>query len=266
MPRWYRLRLTMIAAVLLAGLSRYCAADTPAASLAGYLGSAEVPDATSIIGPPPAAGTGTKVGDDRTYRLTRRLEGSARWQLAQRDADYSLTAVLSDFSCAAGRLLAPAGSPVLGTLVGRALADAVTAARNAKQIYRRPRPFVEHGGAICIAKDPSLTASYSYPSGHSTTGWMSGLVLAAVFPANAEAILARARAYGDSRVVCGVHYESDVAAGRLVAAAVFARLEATTEFRADLERAREEAKGAPAANPDAARCALDAAALRTPVW
>jgi acid phosphatase (class A) len=50
----------------------------------------------------------------------------------------------------------------------------------------------------------------------------------------------RATAYGESRVVCGLHFPSDVAAGQALAEAVFAQLETIPAFRRDLARAKAE--------------------------
>ena len=55
-----------------------------------------------------------------------------------------------------------------------------------------------------------------------------------------DALLVRARAFGESRVVCGVHFVSDVEEGRTNGAALFAALMADPEFRTDLEAARVE--------------------------
>jgi acid phosphatase (class A) len=45
---------------------------------------------------------------------------------------------------------------------------------------------------------------------------------------------------GQSRVICGYHFQSDVDAARLVAAAVVARLHANEEFTLQLKKAKEE--------------------------
>jgi hypothetical protein len=56
----------------------------------------------------------------------------------------------------------------------------------------------------------------------------------------AQTLLARGQEYGESRVVCGVHYPSDIVGGQLVATAVVARLHAEAEFNRDLDCARQE--------------------------
>ena len=82
---------------------------------------------------------------------------------------------------------------------------------------------------ICVQRSQALADSFSYPSGHATQGWAYALILASLVPEKATPILARGRAYGESRIVCGVHWLSDVAAGRLTGTAVFAALTIATQ-------------------------------------
>lgn len=108
-------------------------------------------------------------------------------------------------------------------------------------------------------------ATRSYPSGHAAIGWAWGLVLAELAPERAPALLARGRAFGESRAVCGLHHPSDVAAGRDIAAGVVARLHADPVFRADMERARSAMAAAPAPASPAPACAVEAALLAEPL-
>jgi acid phosphatase (class A) len=111
----------------------------------------------------------------------------------------------------------------------------------AKSRFDRERPFeVDSAVTPCIAVDDRLRASGAYPSGHAAFGWAWALVLAELDPDRADAILARGREFGDSRVVCGLHYPSDVEAGRVIAAGTLARLHAEPGFRAALDAARTE--------------------------
>jgi acid phosphatase (class A) len=235
----------------------------------GYLAGAQIPDVARLLGPPPPDGSGTKAGDVATFRATRGLQGSLRWRLAASDADFGPGPMLRDFSCALGVRLDPATAPALGRLLGRLTVDSSNVERSTKAFYRRPRPFVEIGGPICVKPDDYLTKSYSYPSGHSTYSWTVALVLDEIAPDRTGAILARARTYGENRVVCGVHYESDVQAGRLAATALFGALQPDPAFRKDIEAARTELarlRSRGAAEPDKAQCDLEASAAGHPVW
>ena len=80
----------------------------------------------------------------------------------------------------------------------------------------------------------------SYPSGHTAVGWAWALILTEIAPDRADEILARGRAFGESRIVCNLHWHSDVVEGRFVGAAAVARLRSDPAFCAELEAARAE--------------------------
>lgn len=127
----------------------------------------------------------------------------------------------------------------------RVFADVLTAISPpigaAKNQYARRRPFLDMDNVVqCDAPDQVLANSGSFPSGHSAGGWAWALVMAELVPSRADAILQRGRDYGDSRVICGYHYPSDIESGRLLAAGVIARLHADPEFRRHLDQARRE--------------------------
>ncbi len=235
----------------------------------GYLAPDRTPDAVPLLGPPPPDGSGTKLGDIATYRATRALLDKPRGRLATRDAVYGADALMQDFACALGVSINPHKAPALNHLLSRMGVDSGQVMGHAKLVYKRPRPFVELGGPICVARDDELSKSYSYPSGHSTYSWTAGLILAELAPDRSGEILARARVYGESRVVCGVHYASDVQAGRLAASALFGALNANATFEADLAQARTELealRASPGAEPDAGECRIEADAEAHPAW
>lgn len=241
-----------------------------AARVPGYLAADQLADSIKFLGPPPGPDSGAKAGDVKTFEATRRLEGTPRWALATRDDFVGAAQMMANFSCAVGVPMAPQSAPALFRLFTRLVPDSGLAISPAKDFYKRPRPFVEKGGKVCIVDQErdQLGKTWSYPSGHSTYGWLTGLVMAEVAPDRATAILARARSYGESRVVCGVHYESDVQAGRVAASGVFAALELNGAFLSELRAARVELAQlrATPASPDPAECAVEAQASAEPIW
>lgn len=114
----------------------------------------------------------------------------------------------------------------LWTYAGRQMA---ANSNNAKAMFPRPRPFLESNDIkICIDKAPDGS---SYPSGHASWGWLSAQILARIYPEKTSEILGRGIDYGQSRIICGVHYPSDVADGRLVGASILLSLEGDEEFQ-----------------------------------
>jgi acid phosphatase (class A) len=71
-------------------------------------------------------------------------------------------------------------------------------------------------------------------------GWTVAMILARVEPDRALSLMQRAEEYEESRLICGMHFPTDLEAGQVVAAAVVARLDSSSEFRADLAKARKE--------------------------
>ena len=102
-----------------------------------------------------------------------------------------------------------------------------------------------NGQPVCTPEEEELLRKDgSYPSGHTALGWAWALILTEIAPDRADAILARGRAFGESRNVCNAHWHSDVAEGRFMGAATVARLHADPVFRAELEAAKSEYKAA----------------------
>jgi acid phosphatase (class A) len=231
--------------------------------LSGYLPAADIPDSLGLLPPPPAAGSAAKAADVEAFKVTRALRDTARWQLATQDADLTFPNAAGTFSCALGAPITEAETPRLYTLLRRTLADGGAATRAAKGRYKRTRPFVEFSEETCAPNDEAyLRTDGSYPSGHSSLGWTWTLLLAELAPERDDAILARGFAYGQSRVICGVHWQSDVNAGRVMGAGVVARLHDDPTFRADFEAARKELYAARTKELEPSRdCAAEAAAL-----
>jgi acid phosphatase (class A) len=107
-----------------------------------------------------------------------------------------------------------------------------------KARFQRPRPYQWDKSVKAVCK--LSEAPNSYPSGHSISGYLEAFTLIAMFPEKSKAIIARADEYARNRLVCGVHYPSDLAASRLVASAAFGYMLANPKFQADLAAARAE--------------------------
>jgi len=207
----------------------------------GYL--MVMPNSISLLPPAPARGSAAQAFDDAVHMQKLLLKDTARWKMAIVDADITSPEAPSRFSCALNAPITECDAPHLYRLIRRTADDATLAATAAKECYQRPRPFFANNKDedICTPGDKeALKGNGSYPSGHATIGWVWALILSEIAPDRSDAILARGLAFGQSRVVCNVHWESDVIAGTLLGAAVVARLHADAEFLADLAAAKAE--------------------------
>ena len=209
--------------------------------LAGYLDQALLPNSLTLLPPPPAADSAGLALDTEISRRSIRLRDTLRGVLATEDADLMFPQAADIFSCALGVPISEKDTPHLYLLLRRTLSDAGFSTYYAKSHYQRQRPFVANDEPICTPADIEfLLSNGSYPSGHTAIGWAWALILSEIAPDRADAILLRGRAYGESRIVCNVHWYSDVVAGRIMGAATVARLHADPGFLIDLEKAKLE--------------------------
>jgi len=222
-------------------------AETPAPGkappgfVAGYLAKEALPDSLTLLPPPPATGSAAQARDEEAAKTALALNGTPRWNLATQDADISFPNVAGTFSCALDAPVTEADTPHLYVLLRRSMTDAGLATFAAKEAYQRLRPFQVNNQPICSPESKKrLEDNGAYPSGHASLGWAWALILSEIAPERTNAILARGSAFGDSRSICNVHWESDVAGGRLIGAGVVARLHAEPAFLAELAAARAE--------------------------
>jgi len=234
--------------------------------LAGYLGR-ELPDSLKLLPAPPKEGSAAFRQDQAVSRASQKLRGTARDTQATSDADLSFPHVADAFSCALGVPVSQDQSPRLYQLLRRTLTDAGLATYAAKDHYKRTRPFVFYKEGTCAPKDEAaLRNDGSYPSGHTSIGWMWALVLTQVAPDRADALLARGRSFGESRLVCNAHWQSDILAGRTIASGTYAKLQSNTTFQADVAAASQEVQSLRASGKTpSVDCSVEAAALATPI-
>lgn len=254
------MRVLAVAAVLVLTGCATLSGDAPSRYLAKG-----VYDARDHLPPPPAKGSAAAEKDRQIFLATRALKDTPRWTIAQ--ADNVEEDVLSAYSCALGYTPTRQSNPKLAAMLLRMSRDVRSAVAGPKLKYRRPRPFRSEKGPLCFKPGLGFSLSPDYPSGHSTWGWSVGLLLAEAAPDRSQAILTRARAYGESRVVCGVHNASSVEAGKTNAENLFAALWSSEAFKSDLAgvRAELDAARAQATPPDPARCTAEANLLNAPL-
>jgi acid phosphatase (class A) len=214
--------------------------------LAGYLSAGDI-DGQTVIGPPPAADSPRGKADRSIYLETRSLAGSPRWAQAAKDNDLWNGGALERYACALGRPISPTALPRTYHLLQRVELDARTVGTPPKDHYNRTRPPIGDDRPLCVKREDWMKTNASYPSGHAMAGWAWGLVLGELAPAKASGLMQAGREIGDSRVICGVHYQSDVEAGRMLGAAMVSREHANPQFRADFAAAKAELAKASAA-------------------
>lgn len=241
-----RLICFVLAAILAAG-SAAAAQSQPAPqamnatsqAAARFIAPGEL-DPALLLPPPPADGSPEAQAEiDELHRLIAQ-RSSERLAQAEHDADVeNVTAITAIF----GPALDLAQFPATARLFADLRAEDSAVAKAAKQHFHRARPWEVDPA---IAADPALAAcdkstpGSSYPSGHAMMGYSAGDLLAQLMPGNAQIIQARARDYAQSRLVCAVHFRSDIEASQVLAAVLIDRLVTKPAFAAEVEAARAE--------------------------
>ena len=226
-----------------------------------FLQEGDVPNSFLLLPPPPDGASITFLNDQARYSWGKTMRNTERGAQAFRDARVEGNGVPMAFSEAFGVTIDEKTAPqILKLIVGMREDAGDLGTREAKNYYNRQRPFSFYDEDTCNPEQQEeLSTNGSYPSGHTSIGWATALVLAEINPERQNEILKRGYEMGESRVICGYHFQSDVDAGRITGAVTVARLHADPGFQAQLEKAKAEfrnlkkagkvAKGTPVPTP-----------------
>ena len=80
--------------------------------------------------------------------------------------------------------------------------------------------------------------SKSYPSSHATVSTLDACILAGIFPSYVNDFADLGLQLSERRMKIGVHFPSDVRAGRNLAGAICARLQNEPDFVREIEKLR----------------------------
>lgn len=230
-----------------------------AAELHGFLTPADVTGIQTAVPAPPAKGDMADTLDHLIYQETRSVLHSARGQAAAEDDIFNVDDIVPTFSAAYGLRLSRQQQPELFRLLDELMGEhgeayGVLSTFKKNPSFFRTRPIAEFGDKADTCVKPTDMAGYahedlvtydlpkssSYPSGHSFRGMMTALLLAEIHPEHAAELINRGEEFGESRVICGFHWESDIVAGRLVALKVADALRANPDFKAEIEKIRHD--------------------------
>ena len=190
------------------------------------------PDAIALLAPPPLPDSPEQAADMAEVQAVYHAAPSNDIAVAYSEKKFTIF----NFTPAVGAFFQSNNLPKTTTFFERVQTDAETITDNAKDFYKRPRPYVT---------DPSLAngkleKSFSYPSGHSTESMALALALADLFPDKHDAIVAEARSIGWHRVEIAQHYPTDIYAGRVLAQAIVKQMEKSDAFQHDIAEAKAE--------------------------
>jgi acid phosphatase (class A) len=245
-PRMIR---PLVVAAALLGLLFGCVAQTPkaqqrqpaAAPAEVKLWYLDQPAVDALVArvpaPPPDGGLVSRGEGDLMLALRAEASPAAR-ERAHSEADLRLASVAEVL----GTDLNPQAMPRTMALLRRIEHDSAVVTDIAKRTWARARPPAQDDRLTPLFGVPK---SASYPSGHAVRAIMWARVLGMLDPAKQDDLLRRARLVALGRVIAGVHYPTDVAAGMSLGNLIADDLAATPAFQADLAAARAEWPASP---------------------
>lgn len=243
-------RLWCAALAIMVWVAGWCQSDSivDESAFAGprrvYVSAEQLPNAVHYLPAPPDTMSAQFSSDFQHWLWGKSQRGTARGTQASNESQYGLNRLALIMGPVIGVSMSSARTPKLIRLIYHVGETGSKSTQYAKMTFMRKRPFMQMGehtwGRYDDEAELSTPTNSSYPSAHSAFGWAVGLVLAEMLPQLQDTILSRAYQYGQSRVIVGAHWQSDVEAARLTASAAVASMHNTTEFHTDLQAAREE--------------------------
>ena len=226
-------RLVLAAAVVLLSAAPPGWAAESSAKQANFV-NLKALDLATLLPPPPAvdsAQTKAELAEIHGFEKSRTVD---REKIAQDDQTETVFEVVRGDL---GPDFTEAKLPVTAAFFAKLLADEDLVVDPAKTVWARPRP---------AAADPSVklcvkgSTSGSYPSGHSTVAHLAAIVLSDMLPEKRGLLFADAARFAESRVVCGVHYRSDIEASKTVAALIAQQIRTNPVFQKEFAAAKVE--------------------------
>ena len=207
-----------------------------------YLTEEELPDLVQCLPAPPDT-----IGEAFTHDIMRYMWGKTqrldpeRLAIAKLDAVWDLDTLRTIYSVPFGMEISPEKTPEIYRAFVNGVSTIEQIRFRPKAHYFRMRPYARFKEASIFPQDDEwLSGEGSYPSGHTIRAWACALLMAQINPLAAEAVFHRAWLSGESRVISGCHWQSDVDASRPVAGIGYSRLQTSPEFQRDMARAQQE--------------------------
>ncbi|HXP96524.1 MAG TPA: phosphatase PAP2 family protein [Telmatospirillum sp.] len=231
-------RFLLVVVLMVAPIVASHAVETP------YLTAEDVP-LLDLLPPPPAPDSAAQQADMEAVVAAQAARTDASAEQAKAD---SLRSVMR-FADVLGAGANDQALPVTKALFRQVARETEELTDLAKARYQRPRPFATNAALHPLLVTPSdgsrpTGQSPSYPSGHSAFAAVAGILLAGMVPEQRTAIFVRADTFAHNRLVAGVHFPSDIEAGRIAGTVIANALLHNPRFLADYDRSRTELRHA----------------------
>lgn len=229
-----RILITVFAAVI-------AAVNVNAQFRSTYFTADEMPNGVVFLPSPPDTTSILFISDYAQYMWGKTIRNTERGQEAIDHVVTSVSEMAALFSKPFGMTISREATPAIYKMLLKAIPTLRLSAVHPKETYMRKRPYVRMNETTPVAQEEEeLRNSGSYPSGHAIRGWGMALLLAEINPAAQDALLKLGYEWGESRVILGYHWQTDIDAAIALASASYARLHTSQEFLDDMAKAREE--------------------------
>lgn len=229
-----RILITVFAAVI-------AAVNVNAQFRSTYFTADEMPNGVVFLPSPPDTTSILFISDYAQYMWGKTIRNTERGQEAIDHVVTSVSEMAALFSKPFGMTISREATPAIYKMLLKAIPTLRLSAVHPKETYIRKRPYVRMNETTPVPQEEEeLRNSGSYPSGHAIRGWGMALLLAEINPAAQDALLKLGYEWGESRVILGYHWQTDIDAAIALASASYARLHTSQEFLDDMAKAREE--------------------------
>ena len=202
----------------------------------------DMPDLVKCLPAPPDTTSLDFSHDVMRYMWGKKTRSDTRRAaIAERDAIWDLDTLAAIFSEPFGMEIDKVTTPEIYKAFVSGIKTVELIRIRPKAFFMRKRPFERfHEHMYTIWEEDDLLGEGSYPSGHTIRGWSAALLLSEINPTAANELFDRGWEYGESRVIVGAHWQSDVDASRPAASIGYSLLQTSPAYEEQMNKARQE--------------------------
>ena len=207
-----------------------------------YFTPEQMPNMLKWLPAPPKEGSAAFAYDEAQYEWGKeQRKDEARAKMAIAHASIDPAKICDHFSEAMGMTISKENTPAIYRVLVNGMETANNISLIPKKHYNRQRPFIRYNEhTIVPSAEKVLSKNGSYPSGHTIIGFSAALLLVEINPQAADELIKIGYECGQSRLISGFHWQSDVTAARLAAAVAVAKLHTDSRFNKEMQRAKRE--------------------------
>ena len=213
-------KILSLAVMLSMSLCSFAQDDVTKEKFTPFYQMADAPHMEKVLPAPPSLTDSRFFYDWTQYQWGKSIRETERGKQAIADAGICARYFMERYGKAIGIELTADKYPEMYRLFSRLHLTEQQGGASAKAFFHRVRPYQQYKEATSVPDHENPEDFTSYPSG--------------------QEIMKVAYELGQSRVIVGFHYQSDVDAGRLCGSVTFARLQSMSEYQKMMEKAVKE--------------------------